>query len=488
MAQYGVTDQGFNVKPLTTIESEIDGDLQAILGASAGTEPDGSIPLDSMAGQLKTLMVDGFAAQWDLQQAVYSSRDPNQAGGASQDAICALNGVIRDAASTSTVTATCVGKSLTVLIPGRVATVTDTGARFLTTSQAIIAAATAWVGTTAYVPGDKRKNANNVYVCTVGGISAGAGGPTTQASAIVDGTVTWKFLGIGDGYVDVVFTADQPGPIGSLAGTLVTIGTPVSGWNAVINLLDAAVGALLESNTALRVRREQELAAAGNTIPDAIRANVLKVNQGSTDPLHAPPTACKVFFNALDVTNSDGLPPHSVEVLVQGGTDADIAQAIWDSIGAGTATHGTQTSTVTDSEGIPQIVQWTRPTAVPIWVVATLYYDAAQWPANSNTAVAQAGLSALLTYAESSPIALDVRLSALMGAIMRGPSSTNADGTARVPADAGAAAVKGLLEVSPLYFDIAAAPAQNATIVISARQIATFDSGRVTLTAITETP
>lgn len=489
MANYGVTSQGFLAKPLSTVAAEIDSDLQGILGKSAGTESDGTIPPAGFAGQLKTLMVDGFAAQWDGQQAIYSSFDPTQAGGAAQDAGCALVGVKRDAAAFSTVTVTCVGKTLTVLIASRVVTVTGTGSRFLSEVQAVIAAATAWAGTTSYVPGDKRKNANNVYVCTVGGISAGSGGPATSAAAIVDGTVTWKFLGTGDGFVDVLFEAETAGPVGANAGQLATIATPVSGWNAAVNLLDAAVGALLETDTALRVRREQELAAAGNTTPDAIRANILAVNQGSIDPNHTPPTACTVFYNKTDNTDANGVPPHSVEVLVQGGLpDSDIAQAIWNSIGAGTQTRGTQSNTVTDSQGNPQIVNWSRPVPVPIYVSGTLFYDGSKWPVSSNAAVVQAGLSALLTYAAATPIALDVRFSALLAAIMRGPSRVDASGNFVVPALAADLPVAGILEVGSLFFDITPAPAQNGTIVISPRQIATFDSTRVTFTATTETP
>jgi hypothetical protein len=174
--------------------------------------------------------------------------------------------------------------------------------------------------------------------------------------------------------------------------------------------------------------------------------------------------------------------------LVYGGTDADVALEVWNSVGAGTATYGNQTSTVTDSQGNPQVVKWSRPTAVPIWVTATAYYDATQWPANSDAAVAQAALSALLTYGASFAIGVDVRLSPLMGAMMRGPSQTDTSGNAVSPAAPSSAPVTGILEVSPLYFGTAPGPSGNTTVAISLRQIATFDSSRCTITASSETP
>lgn len=55
--------------------------------------------------------------------------------------------------------------------------------------------APAWVGSTAYVAGDLVLNdTTRIYECTTGGTSASAGGPTGTGTAIVDGTVTWRYL------------------------------------------------------------------------------------------------------------------------------------------------------------------------------------------------------------------------------------------------------------------------------------------------------
>lgn len=53
-----------------------------------------------------------------------------------------------------------------------------------------------WASTTAYVAGDLVLNdTNKAYECTVGGTSAGGGGPTGTGGAITDNTVTWKYVG-----------------------------------------------------------------------------------------------------------------------------------------------------------------------------------------------------------------------------------------------------------------------------------------------------
>ncbi len=489
-ATYGVLATGFYKKPLAVIEDEVDEDLRAILGDSAGTDADGKIPVRSYAGQLKTKMVDREAALWDLLEAVYSSLDPAQAGDASQDVIASLTGSLREAERFSSVTATCVGDPLTSLIAGRVATVEDTAARFLSTVNATIVALTAWAINTVYSVGDKRTNASRCYVCITAGQSAGSGGPTTTASDITDNVAHWKYLGEGTGAVDVVFQAEVAGEVGALAGDLNEIGTPVSGWKNVVNLLDAEVGNLKETNSNFRQRRDLELAAAGNTTVDAIRANILKVNEGSTDPDHEPPTACKVFYNDTDYTDVNGVPPHSIEVLVKDGTAADIAQAVWDSVGAGTRTYGNTSGSATDSEGVAQTVYYTRPTDVPMYVTAVGRYDAAQWLniSDADTAVAELMLSAFLTSVDDWEIALDVRLSPLMGGIMRGPAETDDNGDAVVPADPASPAVPGLLEVETLNFATTASPTTNTQVAIAARQIATFDSSRCVFSAAAETP
>ena len=51
----------------------------------------------------------------------------------------------------------------------------------------------AWTAATTYTTGNLVVNGANAYACTVAGNSAGAGGPTGQGTGIVDGGATWKF-------------------------------------------------------------------------------------------------------------------------------------------------------------------------------------------------------------------------------------------------------------------------------------------------------
>lgn len=488
MAPYGITPTGFYAKPLSVIDDEVDAGLRAILGDSAGTDANGKIPVAGFAGQLKSLVVDMDAARWDLLEALSASVDPSKAAGVFQDAICAITGTTRERARSSIATGLCIGTPLTALSVGRVATVAGTVSRFDTATGVNLATGTAYTPSGSYLVGDLRYIAgqNRTYACVATGVG-NASGPSGIALDITAGNAHWQYLGEGVGVAHVPFVAEAVGAIGVATGSLNTIVTPVSGWNAVYNLLAGLAGAQQEADSALRARRDLELAAPGNTTVDAIRANILKVNEGSSDPNHAPPLACTVFFNNTDVYDANNVPPHSVEILVQGGTTADIAQEIWNSVGAGTRTVGTRSDNVFDSVGNVQTVNWTRPTEVQIWVTATGRYDSTKWPAYSDGLVAQAMISALLTYTATWPIARDPRTSPLVAALMRGPAGTTG-GLAIVPADPTADPVVGLLEVESLYIGTATGMSSTAQIPITGRQIAVFDSTRLDVSATSEDP
>lgn len=453
MPSYGLLETGFSAKPATVIKAELDEALKGgPLGASAGTESDGSIPAASVAGQIVAIMTDALSALWEGQEAIHSAANPEQATGAALDAVCAITGTLRDAEASSTVDAVCAGTPGTALLTGRVATVETSGTRFASTADKTIAAATAWVALTAYVVGDTRTNASRIYRCIANGTSAGAGGPTTTAADITDATAHWAYAGEGTGYVDVPFEAEDTGPLGADTGTLNEIATPVSGWSSVRNLEDAELGADQASDAALRVQREAELEAQGNATADAIRADVLQV-EGVT--------ACRVFQNQTLVTDGDGLPGKSIEVLVLGGDDDAVAQAIWDSAGAGIETYGTTTETVTDDAGNVQTVKFTRPSAINIWIIVAVTKYVTEFPTDGSDQIEDAILA--LDY----PIGKDVTAWAIGS-----------------PLDA----IAGVLDVTSVLIGTADPPVASTTITIGARQIASLDSARITVNLSNGTP
>ena len=127
-------------------------------------------------------------------------------------------------------------------------------------------------------------------------------------------------------------TAQNTGPVQAPAGTLTVIETPVTGWTSVTNPLDAdPVGTNLESDIDFRIRRLEELAIAGRATTEAIKSQVLTVDDV---------TAVVVFENDLFVVDPDDRPPKSVDIVVEGGVIAEIAAKIFDTVAAGILTIG----------------------------------------------------------------------------------------------------------------------------------------------------
>ena len=74
------------------------------------------------------------------------------------------------------------------------------------------------------------------------------------------------------------------------------------------------------------------------------------------------------YENTLDITDSNGIPSHSVSFVVEGGDDARIAQAIWENKSIGCGTYGTTSETVYDEYGNPTIINFYRPINATIGV------------------------------------------------------------------------------------------------------------------------
>ena len=443
-----LTLTGLVIRSLQEIRDDLDATCRTLFGNSIDLSD------ASVMGQYNGIVAERLALLEELLQAVVASSDPDAATGAALDALCALTGTVRNPAAPSEVTLTLTGDPTTIVLTGSRAAVEVTGDEFETTADATITLLTSWAITTAYTLGNRRTNAGNAYEVITAGTSAGSGGPTTEAADITDGTVHWRFLGEGTAAIDVAAESSVDDAIVAASGTLTEIVTPVSGWLGVINLLDADLGNLVETDEDLRLRRDLELARAGTATLDAIRADLLEVDDV---------TSVRVFHNPTDATDVDGLPPHSVEVLIQGGDDQAIADQLLDSVAAGIATFGTTTETAADDEGISHDVSFSRPDEIEIYVDITVQVDPLFFPLGGDDLVVDAVVAAGDDYATGR----DVRASAV------GASSF---------------AVAGVLGAPTVLIDDAPAPAGSADVAIGLRELATFDSSRVAVTIVEVTP
>ncbi len=134
-------------------------------------------------------------------------------------------------------------------------------------------------------------------------------------------------------------TCIVPGRVLAAAGELTVIGTPFPGWSSVTNAA-AAPGEDAESDVEFRARRNKSVSLPGSNMKDNMLAAVANV-AGVTD--------VKILENnSDDPVDSDGIPYTAIAVIVNGGSDQDIGQAMYSKYNPGTPMYP-RYSTKTDS-------------------------------------------------------------------------------------------------------------------------------------------
>lgn len=216
----------------------------------------------------------------------------------------------------------------------------------------------------------RRPASRSLVECTV---NLDASTTLPQGSvAHVQGQPTKRFRSTADvtstvaGDYPAVFESEAFGPVAAPAGTL-TVPVPVGGWNSITNTADAALGRLEDTDAILRERRASDLSRAGACTPDAIRADLKAI---------AGIEKVTVFENNTDFMDADGVPAHSVEILVFDGitpavANNVIAQAIWDTRAPG-RTFGNTSGTAIDSEGVARTVYFSRPVQKNVWITVNV--------------------------------------------------------------------------------------------------------------------
>ncbi len=375
--EYGLTLTGFVPKTFSVLDDGVKSDIRSSLGASTPTHS------ASVAGQLASIVAILWAELWEQLQQISASQDPDMAVGDALVALSALTGTLRRPATRSSVTLTLTGANATVVGEDSRVKTLSTAKEFITVSDATITTLVAWVAATAYVVDDRRTNAGRAYVCIAAGTSAAAGGPTTTAASIVDGvgSLRWRYMGEGVGAADVEAVAAETGPTTAVSGDITVKVTAVGGWQSVINLLDADLGSNVETDAELRVRRQLELAASGASTVDAIRSAMLDI---------AGVTHVGVFPNDTDITDIWGVPPHSVEIVVRGGDDQDIFDAVLANVAAGIGTYGDEVGAAVDSQGISHVVKFSRLDTFDIWMSADIYYNPETFPTDGEAQIKSA--------------------------------------------------------------------------------------------------
>ena len=223
---------------------------------------------------------------------------------------------------------------------------------------------------------------------------------------------------------------------------------------------DATVGRDLETDAELRLRREELLRVSGAGTLEAIRSrvrNVLGVTQAF------------VFENDTNVTDGDGRPPKSFEVVAAGGENQDIGQAIFDTKPIGIETFKQAgpdgyTVTITDSQGFTHDINFSRPTETRMYVAVTVRVE----PDTFGGGIQSAGEQEVKEAIEAVGDALTIGEDVIINKFLCAPFG-----------------VAGVVDVTAIAIEDTSPPTNTSNIAIADREIATFSDADMTVTVTT---
>lgn len=328
-------------------------------------------------------------------------------------------------------------------------------------------------------------DATNATILHSGSTTSGTfvtSGPTTYDVSGLSGTISIEYrLKSSDGVtaveltnadavlggelrVDVAVTASVAGVNGNVgANTLTVMPSAPSGVESVTNPAATSGGAEEETDDELRTRAKVQLSEGSASTPDSIITAI----QNLTDV-----KSVSAFWNDQASTDADGMPPHSGEVVVQGGNGQEIAQTIMNKKAWGdtftSGIHGTTEGpyTVTLVNDQTHELSISRPTEVKVYVDATLTTDSTY---EGNNAV----FDAIVTY---------------IGGLLSTGSTTGGlgvgDDVLIGEVEAAIRGVGGVYDVTNIAIDTTASPTATTNITITDGSVATSDAtdGSLTLT------
>ncbi|MCG9064728.1 baseplate J/gp47 family protein [Laribacter hongkongensis] len=217
----------------------------------------------------------------------------------------------------------------------------------------------AWLEQRAAYAALTRRGARYSYLRSV--ILTGTAHAIIPAGAIVsDGNkVRWQLVSdvtLGtDGSARADFRSELLGAFSVPTDTPLTVETITLGWSGATTSASAEVGAEEETDSDLRARFFRTRARAAQNSVEGIESTISEL---------ADVRQVIVLENTGNDTDANGVPGHSLNVIVDGGDDAGIAAVIFKRKTGGTGLMGNISVVVKDARGRSRQVRFDRPDVI----------------------------------------------------------------------------------------------------------------------------
>ncbi len=292
---YGIDSDGFTIKPLDVIVTDLGNRLVARFGSTFDVSP------ESPDGQLIGVVADTIFDGWQMGELSYNAFSPSKTFGLGLDNLCELNHVTRYFERPTQATVRMVGSN-GVLIPKDSVVADASGLEFKTKEDLTL---------------DDSTDNSVTVVATVSG-----------ANIVLANSIT----------------------------KIVTEG--IIGWTGVNNPEAGVTGNDYETDPQLRSRRAASVITTGKNTNEAVYSALSKL--GAT------------YIVVIDNDSGaivDGQPANSFQVVVEGGSQNEIATAIAAVKPYGIQAYGDIVTSVPDSKGYPKNIGFSRTSRVDVHVL-----------------------------------------------------------------------------------------------------------------------
>ncbi len=168
----------------------------------------------------------------------------------------------------------------------------------------------------------------------------------------------------GVGTYTLEFRAQNEGEILASPNTINTLVTVIPAVTGVNNAsAQYIIGNNAESDADFRIRRNKSTAISGKGFYDSLLGDLLSI------PLVSQ---AMVYENDTGVTDADGIPPYSIWVIVEGGTDLNIGKVIYANKSFGCDMKGSTTVNVERADGTNFVAKFDRPQTEPLYIQMTI--------------------------------------------------------------------------------------------------------------------
>ena len=408
MSEYGITKTGLNIKRLDTIVDEIHEDLSEGWGVNTRLNP------KSKLNVLVTDFADKVAELWELAKGVYDAMYPSSAEGASLDNACQFGGTVREISApsyypihctgidgtpldASTILASDTNPQIILVLPGAstISRSAFNGASIKVVSTATKSAYTVSIDGTlyTYTPKDadgpleilnglhEALDSNSDFeVLVKPGEKPGdepllmieAKEPEKSYSMILTENLTTDTV-----TSIITFATQEKGDIVLPYRAITKIVQGHANFLRCTNLCPYVAGRLEETDRELRKSYNDKIFNRSNRMLESIRSAILTHCQGvlSVAPYENATHQWYVDGNYFDVRDVIGVPvgdivrpPHSIEIVVDGGDPTAIAKQILENKAGGINTVGAEVLNLPGEYGEPITIRFNRPTYVYTWV------------------------------------------------------------------------------------------------------------------------